>query len=158
LDIVVSRHATDLFDLNLEFAAHEIDNARLRLEDREIHFVGSGIIDFTDNSSGLSDLLVFHGNFEHLGVVIDLGSAVALPPSTFQLSQFLEPPPLFGSTAETSGGVCCGGVYAAVVAEGTQLVVIPEPTSSNLLSAVAIAGFACYSLRYLRQSRRCFHE
>jgi hypothetical protein len=133
LEIAVSRDAADLSDLDVEFAAFATDDVRFLLGGQEVALVGNGLIDFTDDWSGLVDLLVFHGEFERLGHTIEIGSLAALPKESFQFSNDIEPPPFFPSTANVDRATCCGGTYASVVAADTAVIVVPEPSSAAIV-------------------------
>src|SRR3972149_1163985 len=61
LDVIVSLDAVDLLEGNVEFAAFQALSARLILDGNQIAYVSGANLDFTDNWSGLRDLLVFHG-------------------------------------------------------------------------------------------------
>jgi len=152
LDVVASLDAIDLLDVNVEFAAFQALSARLALDGNEIAYVSGANLDFTDNWSGLRDLLVFHGEFERLGHTIEIGSLVALPLSIFQFSQTVESPPFFGSTSASDGGTCCGGIYTAIVAPGTLVSVVPEPASVLIFVAIVSICVLGHRTRYAYKS------
>lgn len=152
LDIAVSRNAPDLFDLNVESAAFEVNDARFLLDGQEIPFAGGGVIDFTDDWSGLLDLLVFHGYFERLGQTIEIGSLAVFPTTSFQFSQSIELPPFFSSTINVDRATCCGGPYTSIVVAGTSVSVVPEPTSIALLAACSLVYVVTSQSRYAATS------
>ncbi|MEX2310144.1 MAG: hypothetical protein WD738_21405 [Pirellulales bacterium] len=135
LDLAVSSTASDLLDANVEFAAFDVDEARFVLGGDELLFSGNGNVDFTDNHAGLFDLLVFHGDFERLGQIIDIGSLTVLPMASFQFSQTIESPPLFPSTINLDRSACCGGLYTSIIAAGSAVRVVGEPASVGLWAA-----------------------
>jgi hypothetical protein len=135
LKVLVSN--SDLTTGNIEFAAFDAVDASLSIDGQPINYVGAGILDFTDDWSNLADLITFQGNFTQLGQTVEFGSFVALPKATFQFQNFSEAPPVFVSPAivlDNSG--CCGGTYATVVAAGTPVNVVPEPTTLALAASI----------------------
>jgi hypothetical protein len=141
LNVAVSQSAPDYFGGNVDFAAFDIDNAELSIDGQNIAFVGSGILDFTDNWTGAADLVTFHGDFDRFGKIIEFGSVVALPITTFQFQNLPETPPNFVSPANvvTNSG-CCGATYGTFVAAGTPVRVIPEPSTLVLATILLFAG------------------
>jgi hypothetical protein len=142
--VLISNSAPDLTTGNIEFAAFDAVDASLSIDGQPINYVGAGGLDFTDDWSNLADLITFHGNFTQLGQTVDFGSFVALPKATFQFQSFSEAPPVFVSPAnvlDSSG--CCGGTYATVVAAGTPVNVVPEPTTLALAASILILIRGC---------------
>lgn len=150
LEVAISLDAPDLLDLNVEFAAFELDDASLLLDNQQLTFVGNGNIDFTDDWSGLLDLVVFHGDFERLGQIIEIGSAVSLPTSTYAFTQMIESPPHFASTENVDRTTCCGGTYTSIVALGSPVSAVPEPSTAFLLGVSIIPLFASLRSRFSR--------
>jgi hypothetical protein len=130
LDVEVSENASDLLDLNVEFAAFSVDSVHFTIDGNVVTYVGDGILDFTDNHAGLFDIVVFTGKFQSLGDFIEIGSSIAVPPDTFQLSQAVAAPPHFdhttNSTKSSGGGQ---GPYTCIVPAGTDVLVSPEPAT-----------------------------
>jgi hypothetical protein len=125
-----------LFDLNVEFAAFEVDSARCLLRGEEITFVGPGFIDFTDHRTGQIDILSFSGAFRRLGTTVEIGSAVSLPIETLQFFKDVERPPRFEPTLsvfQTAYGV--PGPYVGLVARGEIVSAVPEPALLPFLLA-----------------------
>jgi hypothetical protein len=154
LNVAVPSNASDLSDVNVEFAAFTVDYAKLALEGEDIPFSGNGIIDFTDNSLVGYDLLVFSGEFQHFEQSIEIGFAVVLLPETFKFFDKIEPPPYFSSTTNTLGAVCCGGRYATVVAAGAIVTVVPEPASLALLATCGLLVFRTPAARLRRKNSK----
>ena len=155
LHVVVSRGAPDIFDLNVEFAGHEIRDARLVLHGVDIPFVGDGTIDFTDNGIGGFDLVAFHGEFSRFGHIVEIGSLAVLPMTTFSFSRLIEPPPLFVSSAIASidQAACCGGQYSSLVEAGAQVIAVPEPGSLALCAlCTLVCGAVCFTTMKLFDS------
>jgi hypothetical protein len=156
LRVLVSNSASDLTTGNIEFAAFDAVDASLSIDGQPINYVGAGILDFTDDSSNLADLITFQGNFTQLGQTVEFGSFVALPKATFQFQGFSEAPPVFVSPAivlDSSG--CCGGTYATVVAAGTPVNVVPEPTTLALAASILILVRGCrVSTAHLHRNRK----
>jgi hypothetical protein len=159
LSIAVSREASDLLELNVEFAAFEVSAARLLLNGQEVPFVDPGILDFTDYHAGLFDLLLFNGVFERFGHAVEIGSNLALPFNTFQFDEFIEAPPLFGSTVSAAQSAYGPqGPYTGIADAGVAVLVVPEPGSIALLSTLGllplIARRAKYICAWNRRKRR----
>lgn len=147
LNVTVPFDALDLADLDVEFAAFDVTQARLLLSGQEVPFIGNGTIDFRDNGTGMLDLRGFHGDFRQLGETIAIGSLVTLPMNTIQFSHTIEPPPFFSSTENILRAACCGGPYTSIVAPGSPISVIAEPIS------IAICGANAFVLMALRRPR-----
>jgi hypothetical protein len=135
---VVTDSAGDLLDDSQQFAAFDLTHATLVVSGQTVPYVGSGTIDFTDNSGGLTDLVVMSGEFEWFDTRIDIGSGVALGLSTFSFSQMNESLPVFPTTTNLDRATCCGGPYTLIVETGSVVSVVPEPTTAMLYLIAAI--------------------
>jgi hypothetical protein len=132
LEVDVSQTAFDLSDLDVKFAAFEVDDARFLVEGADFTYVSTGVIDFTDDSLTGYDLLVFAGLFERFGHTLEVGSAVTFAVTTFQFSNEIEAPPIFESATNvlrTTYGP--QGPYAGVVPEGTSVSWLLRPLRSR---------------------------
>lgn len=129
LDGTVSSGASDLLYVDVQFAAFNIESAHLLVGGQSVPYIGDGVIDFTDNSAGSSDLVTLGGKFQRFGETVEVESLVVLHPATFEFIQSIEPPPLFASTANVDRAACCGGTYTLIVEPGSAVTVIPEPAS-----------------------------
>jgi hypothetical protein len=151
LEVTVSDQASDLHYVNVEFAAFETGNVRLRLAGEWINYAGNGVIDFSDNSLVGYDLIVFSGDFEHLGRTVEIGSGFTLPESTFDFAQLVEVPPLFQESTVVDRSSCCGGPYTTIVAAETLVSGVPESSSIVLLIGLGVAA------AWMQRLRRCTH-
>ncbi|MFO0791126.1 MAG: hypothetical protein U0805_16825 [Pirellulales bacterium] len=151
LRIVVRNDAVDILDHNVEFAGFGVESAELRLDGDLVPFVGDGLIDCTDNEAGRIDVFSFTGDFQQLGQTLEIGSAVTLPVSAFELRQLVEAPPSFATQPNLMRASCCGGTYGTVVPSGNIVSVsVPEP---NLVSSVAVYIGVMIAFVARRQSR-----
>ena len=138
IDIRVSRDAPDLFDQNVEFAAHIVDSVQLHVDGQPVQYVDEGTVDFTDSQIHPYDFLVFTGNFERFGHTIEIGTNLALPLNTFHFTQILEPPPWFSSLANAArSAMGPQGPYAGIVPAGTPILVVPSQTQSHCVQLSA---------------------
>jgi hypothetical protein len=156
LDFVISTFGPDLFPLNVEFAAFEVNGVSFLLDGDEISYLGNGIADFTDHQNSSVDLLTFSGKFEQLGHAIEIGTAVSLPVETLHFLSNVEPPPFFGSTVNVDrSAYSVPGPYVGIVAAGSPVIVVPEPDSLTLLAAWLSLLITRFRSGYLYRSCNC---
>jgi hypothetical protein len=146
LSVSVSDLAVDMLPGNTDFAAFAIDDARLIVGAQTIPYVANGVLDFTDNEAGTTDIVTFNGDFDKLGNLVEIGSNAALPLSTFQFQNSSEKPPYFASANVDQTSGCCGGIYGSVVPAGALVTVVPEPTTLTLLT-FSIFAWNCRRIR-----------
>jgi hypothetical protein len=148
LDGVVSSDAPDLLIVETQFAAFGVTIARLVIGNQNAPYISDGVIDFTDNSNGLFDILLLGGKFQRLGETLEIESAVSLPTTTYEFSQPSESPPLFASTENVTHTACCGGTYTLLVEAGSVVMIVPEPSAALLCGTWIIIHLASQRKRF----------
>jgi hypothetical protein len=123
VEVSIPANALDDFDQSVALAGFEAHHVRFRLEGQEIAYLPSGTLSFTDDFANSIDIMTFHGDFERLGAMIEIGSAVAMPCDTLRFMRDSELPPLFGSTINVDRAACCGGTYSAVVDRDASVII-----------------------------------
>src|SRR3954452_18024785 len=90
----------------------------MSISGQNVAYIGNGVIDFTDNSNGVFDLVLISGKFQRFGQTVEIESTVDLNPATFAFTQLSEAPPNFASTANADRITCCGSTYTLIVEGG----------------------------------------
>ena len=152
LNVIVENDTTDLFAVELEFAVFVVASARLSVEGQLVPYIGNGSIDFTDDWSGMFDLVTFSGEFEISGLTTEIGSLVALPTSTFHFGSVVEPPPVFGLAENAADASCCGNDYTTFVPAGNLIMAVPEPEAGLSIGYLVLAALLQGPLRRYRIS------
>jgi len=145
LEVFVFPGAPDFFELKVEFASFDVAGARLLIDGEEAEYVGHGVLDFTDDSNGLRDVIFFDGDFQRFGETVEIVSAVSLDSTTYRFTNAIETPPRF-SPATTAGRTGSGADrYTSTAPEGTPVLVVPEP-QSWAFAAAALVGLVLFNL------------
>jgi hypothetical protein len=149
----VSSSSADLSSSDVQFATFNLDSAEMTVSGQKVGYIGNGIIDFTDNSNGMIDLVLIAGDFQRFGQTIEIESAVDLDPAAFAFTQISEPSPDFASTTNIDRITCCGGTYTLLVDTGTVVAVVPEPRSVTACALLLILSAAIWRTRHDRTTR-----